>query len=82
MDLKHTDITGHTGSFFECMIGRTFRHNARAKYYKVKAIVYLGEMDMWGLLYQEEGSDVQHVRSHINFFGTQAGSTELRFEQV
>jgi hypothetical protein len=37
---------------------------------------------MWGLLYQEEGNDVQHVRSHINFFGTQAGSTELRFEQV
>jgi len=82
MDRNHTDITGTTGASLECMIGKTFRHNARSKYYTVKGVVYMGELDMWGLLYQEENSDVQHVRSHINFFGTQAGSTELRFEQV
>jgi len=82
MDLNHTDITGKTGQEFVCLIGKTYRHNARSKYYKIVGVVYLGEMDLWGLSYRENNSEVMHVRSHVNFFGTQAGSEDLRFEQV
>ena len=84
MDRNHTDITGATGASLECMIGKTFRHNARAKYYIIKGVAYMGELDMWGLRYEERGAppEVQHVRSHVNFFGKQAGSDEARFEEV
>lgn len=84
IDLKHTDITGRTGHSFERYIGTTFQHRKIGAYYTIKKVVYLGELDLWGFEYEEQGiaKPIQHIRSHINFFGNIAGRADTRFAAV
>jgi len=86
LTLTDEDRTGVIGADLQVNINRVFKHSGNGKNYRVEEIVWIANLDEWGLRFVEldEYGDVCQisvVRSHNEFFG-QLSNGQTRMIQV
>jgi hypothetical protein len=69
---NYRDMTNHSPANSGFLLHRTYLHTRIQKRYAVMGFTWIGDLDMWGVLHQEVGSDDftgLFVRSIANFKG-------------
>ncbi len=75
------DVTGTSLSY---EVGHNYRHSGTQKYYVVEAIIYMGELDLWGLVHRERGRPAAPpiIRSHVDYFANRVFPGKKRFTKA